>query len=54
MTTETQTRETALPLDVEGLVKHFGETVALDDVSLTVRAGECVGCWDPMARARAH
>jgi ABC-2 type transport system ATP-binding protein len=47
MTTETQTNETAMPLDVEGLVKHFGETVALDDVSLTVRAGECVGLLGP-------
>ena len=36
-----------MPLEVEGLVKHFGETVALDDVSLTVRAGECVGLLGP-------
>jgi len=47
VTTETQTRETALPLEVEGLVKHFGATIALDDVSLTVRAGECVGLLGP-------
>ena len=47
MTTETQTRETALPLEVERLVKHFGATIALDDVSLTVRAGECVGLLGP-------
>jgi ABC-2 type transport system ATP-binding protein len=36
-----------MPLKVERLVKHFGETVALDDVSLTVRAGECVGLLGP-------
>jgi len=36
-----------MPLEVERLVKHFGETVALDDVSLTVRAGECVGLLGP-------
>jgi ABC-2 type transport system ATP-binding protein len=47
VTTETQLRETAMPLEVERLVKRFGETVALDDVSLTVRAGECVGLLGP-------
>jgi ABC-2 type transport system ATP-binding protein len=47
MTTETQIRETAMPLEVERLVKRFGTTVALDDVSLTVRAGECVGLLGP-------
>jgi ABC-2 type transport system ATP-binding protein len=36
-----------MPLEVERLVKRFGETVALDDVSLTVRAGECVGLLGP-------
>jgi len=46
MTTETQTNETAMPLDVEGLVKHFGETVALDDVSLNrARGWSAWGCW---------
>ena len=45
--TETQVSETAMPLEVERLVKRFGETVALDDVSLTVRAGECVGLLGP-------
>jgi ABC-2 type transport system ATP-binding protein len=47
MTTELQTKETAEALEVEKLVKRFGETVALDDVSLTVRAGECVGLLGP-------
>ena len=36
-----------MPLEVERLSKRFGETVALDDVSLTVRAGECVGLLGP-------
>jgi ABC-2 type transport system ATP-binding protein len=42
-----QKTEMAMPLEVERLVKRFGETVALDDVSLTVRAGECVGLLGP-------
>jgi len=36
-----------MPLEIERLVKRFGDTVALDDVSLTVRAGECVGLLGP-------
>jgi ABC-2 type transport system ATP-binding protein len=44
---ETQMTETAAPLEVERLVKHFGDTVALNDVSLTVRAGECMGLLGP-------
>ncbi len=36
-----------MPLEVERLSKRFGETVALDDVSLTVHAGECVGLLGP-------
>jgi ABC-2 type transport system ATP-binding protein len=37
----------ALPLRVDSLAKRFGETVALDGVSLEVRAGECVGLLGP-------
>jgi len=44
---ESQKSDAAMPLEVERLVKRFGETVALDDVSLTVRAGECVGLLGP-------
>jgi ABC-2 type transport system ATP-binding protein len=44
---ETQMTETATPLEVERLIKHFGDTVALNDVSLTVRAGECMGLLGP-------
>jgi ABC-2 type transport system ATP-binding protein len=37
----------ALPLRVDSLAKRFGQTVALDGVSLEVRAGECVGFLGP-------
>jgi ABC-2 type transport system ATP-binding protein len=39
--------ERSIPLEVERLVKRFGETVALDEVSLTVHAGECMGLLGP-------
>ena len=45
--TESHIAQMALPLAVERVVKRFGETVALDDVSLMVRAGECVGLLGP-------
>ena len=34
------------------LAKHFGETVAVDDVSFVVRRAACSACWDPTAPAR--
>jgi ABC-2 type transport system ATP-binding protein len=36
-----------LPLRVVSLAKRFGQTLALDGVSLEVRAGECVGLLGP-------
>jgi len=38
---------TPLPLRVDALVRRFGQTVALEGVSLQVRAGECVGLLGP-------
>ena len=54
VTLKTETRKAAatmpldgMPLDVERLVKRFGQTVALDGVSLRVCAGECLGLLGP-------
>lgn len=37
----------SLPLEVESLVKRFGQTIAVNGVSFTVRAGECLGLLGP-------
>jgi ABC-2 type transport system ATP-binding protein len=47
MAMATQINQTGLPLEVERMVKRFGETVAVDGVSLTVREGECLGLLGP-------
>jgi len=39
--------ETQLPLGVKGLVKRFGAVLAVDGISLDVRAGECLGLLGP-------
>ena len=39
--------QSATPLRVEGLVKHFGQVAAVDGVNLEVRAGECLGLLGP-------
>jgi ABC-2 type transport system ATP-binding protein len=35
------------PLEIERLVKRFGDLTAVNDVSLEVRAGECLGLLGP-------
>jgi len=47
MTGIAQISETKMPLEVRSLVKRFGDLVAVNDVSLTVRAGECLGLLGP-------
>ena len=39
--------EIGTALEVDGLVKRFGDLTAVDGVSLTVRAGECLGLLGP-------
>jgi len=38
---------TATPLKVDSLVKRYGQTVAVDGVSLSLAAGECLGLLGP-------
>jgi ABC-2 type transport system ATP-binding protein len=38
---------TALAIEVEGLVKRFGEVVAVDGLDLAVRTGACLGLLGP-------
>jgi linearmycin/streptolysin S transport system ATP-binding protein len=47
MTAGARMSEMAIPLEVTSLVKRFGDLVAVNDVSLTVRAGECLGLLGP-------
>ncbi len=47
MTASAQRTETGTALEVDGLVKRFGDLTAVDGVSLTVRAGECLGLLGP-------
>ncbi len=36
-----------LPLEVDSLVKHFGQVVGVDGISLKLRSGECLGLLGP-------
>lgn len=38
---------TRLPVEVEAFVKRFGDATAVDDVSLTLQPGECLGLLGP-------
>jgi len=38
---------TALAIEVEGLVKRFGDVIAVDGLDLTVRTGTCLGLLGP-------
>ncbi len=45
---QSATRPTeSVPLAVDSLVKRFGPVTAVDDVSLTLRGGECLGLLGP-------
>src|SRR4051812_48399113 len=37
----------ALPLDIQGLVKRFAATTAVDGISLELHDGECLGLLGP-------
>lgn len=39
--------ESPLLLDVQGLVKHYGETRVVDDVEFSIAPGECLGVIGP-------
>ena len=47
MTASAQTIEKRPALEVDALVKRFGDLTAVDKVSLKVRAGECLGLLGP-------
>ena len=41
------TANSPLPLEVDALVKRFGQVVAVDSISLQLRSGECLGLLGP-------
>ena len=43
---------TSMAIEAEHLVKHFGDTVAVEDVSFSVPRGSVLGLLDRTARAR--
>src|ERR1017187_4244382 len=47
MTVSGQKTKTGTALEVDALVKRFGDLTAVDGVSLQVRAGECLGLLGP-------
>ena len=41
------TANSSAPLRVDGLVKRFGQVTAVDDITLELRSGECLGLLGP-------
>ena len=39
-------------IQVENLVKRYGDVVALDHFNLQIAEGEIFGCWGPMDRGK--
>ena len=45
--TRSDTTRTAVEVRMEGLSRHYGAVVALDNLDLTVRAGELIALLGP-------
>ena len=45
--TSTSNSSSSLPLHIEGLTKRFGDLTAVNDVSLELNSGECLGLLGP-------
>ena len=41
-------------LRCEGLVKHYGDVVAVNGLALEVRSGECFGMLGPNGAGKTH
>ena len=39
-------------IQVENLVKRYGDVVALDHFNLQIAEGEILACWGPMDRGK--
>ena len=44
---ETSTPSATLPLEIDSLVKRFGNVTAVDHISLNLTVGECLGLLGP-------
>jgi ABC-2 type transport system ATP-binding protein len=47
LSADAATRDSSLPLRIEGLVKHFGQVTAVEGITLELRRGECLGLLGP-------
>ena len=43
-----------LPLEIDSLVKRFGQVTAMDGVSLELKQGNAWGCWGRTGQVRAR